>query len=88
MDFYRMILLDDSLKGYLDKIFDIITAHLSILLEVSNPSSKLVFEYTMSGIFGTTRKWIKEPNTSASETARVLAQLSYAGLLKFKNINN
>ena len=81
-------LRDESLQGYFDQVFDAIKGKLAFLLVVNNPKSNLVFEYTMSGIFGLIKQWIKYSNTTASETAKILAQLSYAGLQKFKNINN
>lgn len=88
IDFYKIVLTDESLQGYFDQIFDAIKDKLAFLLVVNNPKSNLVFEYTMSGIFGLIKQWIKYSNTTASETAKILAQLSYAGLQKFKNINN
>ena len=78
IDFYKTVLTDESLQGYFDQVFDAIKGKLAFL----------VFEYTMSGIFGLIKQWIKYSNTTASETAKILAQLSYAGLQKFKNINN
>lgn len=88
VDFFKTVLTDESLQGYFDQIFDTIKDKLAFLLVVNNPKSNLVFEYTMSGIFGLIKQWIKYSNTSATETAKILAQLSYAGLQKFKNINN
>lgn len=88
IDFYKIVLTDESLQGYFDQVFDAIKGKLAFLLVVNNPKSNLVFEYTMSGIFGLIKQWIKYSNTTASETAKILAQLSYAGLQKFKNINN
>lgn len=88
IDFYKTVLTDESLQGYFDQVFDTIKDKLAFLLVVNNPKSNLVFEYTMSGIFGLIKQWIKYSNTTASETAKILAQLSYAGLQKFKNINN
>lgn len=87
LEFYKICLSDEGLSGFVEQVFDLIKDALSKVLDVNNPQSNLVFEYTMSGVFGLVKQWIKYANTSTGETAKILAQLSYAGLTKFKTIN-
>ena len=87
LDLFKTILNDPSLQGYFDQVLDTIKQSIAILLDVSNPKSNLVFEYTMSGIFGMIKQWIKTPSITTAETAKILSQLSYAGLVKFNKVN-
>ena len=87
LDLYKTVLDDLSLQGYFDHVLETMKTAIAVLLDVSNPKSNLVFEYTMSGIFGLVRQWIKNTTISTSETAKILAQLSYAGLVKFNKEN-
>ena len=87
LDLYKTVLDDLSLQGYFDHVLETMKTAIAVLLDVSNPKSNLVFEYTMSGIFGLVRQWIKNTTISTAETAKILAQLSYAGLVKFNKEN-
>ena len=85
---FNTVLLDESLHGFLDQFFNTIKENLIELLKVSNPQASLVFEYAMSGIFALMRQWLKNPTTSFSEVAKILAKLSYTNLQQFKDVNN
>ena len=87
LDLYKTVLDDLSLQGYFDHVLETMKTAIAVLLDVSNPKSNLVFEYTMSGIFGLVKQWIKNTTISTAETAKILAQLSYAGLVKFNKEN-
>lgn len=87
LDLYKTVLDDISLQGYFDHVLETMKTAIAVLLDVSNPKSNLVFEYTMSGIFGLVKQWIKNTTISTAETAKILAQLSYAGLVKFNKEN-
>ena len=84
---FKTVLNDDSLQGFFDQVLDTIKSSIAVMLDVNNPKSNLVFEYTMSGIFGLIKQWIKSSSTTVAETAKILAQLSYAGLVKFNKEN-
>lgn len=87
IEFYRIILLDDSLRGYINELFDMIKNHLSDLLHVKNPRSNLIFEYTYNGMLGLIQQWIIYSPTTEAETAKILAKLAYINLQQFKEIN-
>jgi AcrR family transcriptional regulator len=87
LDLFKTVLNDISLQGYFDHVLETMKLAIAELLDVNNPKSNLVFEYTMSGIFGLVKQWIKNPSISTSEVAKILAQLSYAGLVKFNKVN-
>lgn len=87
LDLFKTVLNDISLQGYFDHVLETMKLAIAVLLDVNNPKSNLVFEYTMSGIFGLVKQWIKNPSISTSEVAKILAQLSYAGLVKFNKVN-
>ena len=87
VDLFKTVLNDFSLQGYFDEVLETIKQSVAVLFDVHNVTSNLVFEYTMSGIFGLVKQWIKNPEISTAETSKILAQLSYAGLVKFNKIN-
>lgn len=87
IDLFKTILNDVSLQGFFDQVLDTIKSSLAVMLDVNNAKSNLVFEYTMSGIFGLIKQWIKSSSTTVAETAKILAQLSFAGLVKFNKEN-
>ena len=85
---FNTVLLDESLQGFLDQFFDSIKGNLVVLLQVHNPEASLVFEYAMSGIFSIMRQWLKNPSSSFSDIAKILAKLSYTNLQQFKDVNS
>ena len=87
LEFLRVVLMDESLYGYFDRLYTVIKKNLSIKLNIKNPRSNLIFEYTLSGMMGLIRQWILYSPTSPSETAKILAQLAYTNLQQFKHIN-
>ncbi len=87
IEFYRIILLDESLRGYINELFDMIKIHLADLLRIKNPRSNLIFEYTYNGMLGLIQQWIIYSPTSKSETAKILAKLAYSNLQQFKELN-
>ena len=87
VDLFKTVLNDFSLQGYFDEVLETIKQSVAVLLDVHNVTSNLVFEYTMSGKFGLVKQWIKNPEISNAEASKILAQLSYAGLVKFNKIN-
>ena len=87
LEFLRVVLMDESLYGYFDRLYAVIKKNLSIKLNIKNPRSNLIFEYTLSGMMGLIRQWILYSPTSPSETAKILAQLAYTNLQQFKDIN-
>ena len=87
LEFLRVVLMDESLYGYFDRLYAVIKKNLSIKLNIKNPRSNLIFEYTLSGMMGLIRQWILYSPTSPSETAKILAQLAYTNLQQFKHIN-
>lgn len=87
IELYRIILLDQSLTGYLNDIFLEIKKHLAYLLDVKNPRSNLIYEYTFSGMIGLIQQWIIYSPTSASQTAKILAKLAYFNLQQYTAIN-
>lgn len=86
-EFLRVILMDESLNGYFDRMYYVVKKNLSDKLNVKNPRSNLIFEYTVSGMMGLVKQWILYSPTSPAETAKILAQLAYTNLQQFKDIN-
>jgi len=87
IELYRIILLDESLNGYINKTFNMIKKHISYLLDIKNPRSNLIYEYAFSGMIGVIQQWIIYSPNSASKTAMFLAKLAYSNLQQFKTIN-
>ena len=52
IDLFKTVLDDHSLQGFFDQVLNTIKNSIAKMLDVSNPKSNLVFEDTMSGIFG------------------------------------
>lgn len=87
IELYRIILLDESLNGYINKTFNMIKKHIAYLLDIKNPRSNLIYEYAFSGMIGVIQQWIIYSPNSASKTAMFLAKLAYSNLQQFKTIN-
>lgn len=87
IELFRVVLLDSSLSGYFNQVYVLIKKYLSRLLNVTNPRSNLVYEYTFSGMMGLIQQWIIYSPTSVAQTAKILARLAYNDLQEFKAIN-
>jgi len=87
MELFRVVLLDNSLNGYMENLSKVIKDHLAILLNIKNPRSNLVYEYTFNGMIGIIKQWIIYSPASDADTAKILAKLAYNNLLQFNEIN-
>lgn len=87
IEFLRVILMDEALNGYFDQLYYVVKKNLSNKLNVKNPRSNLIFEYTISGMMGLIKQWIIYSPTNPSETAKILARLAYTNLQQFKDVN-
>jgi len=86
-EIYRVILLDDSLKGYFENFKRRVSNHISKILNVKSPRSSLVFEYTVSGMFGVFEQYVTYPLIDENENTRILADLAYNSLMMFRGFN-
>lgn len=87
VDLYRIVLLDSALRGYLDVVQERLKKFIAGALNVKNPRSNIIFEYAMSGMFGTIKQWIIYMPTSTQEASKVIANLLYQNYLQFSQIN-
>lgn len=87
IDFYQMVLLDESLSGYINKLYDVLKGFVMDWLHIQNPRSNLVFEYASNGMIGSIQQWILYYHASEATMAKLLAKLSYGNLQQFKEIN-
>lgn len=87
IEFYRIIILDKSLRGLINELYEMIKKHFSFTLNIKNPCSNLIFEYTFTGMIGLIQQWILYSPTNEYETARILAQLTYENMCQFYNLN-
>ena len=87
IEFFRILLLDSSIMGYVNKMFDTIKRLIGDALKVKNPLSNLVFEYTLSGMIGLIKQWILYSPADEKSVSKILGHLAYNNLQSFKEIN-
>lgn len=87
IEFFRILLLDSSITGYVNNMFETIKRLISAALKVKNPLSNLIYEYTFSGMMGLIRQWILYSPADDVSVSKILAHLAYSNLESFKVIN-
>ena len=80
MELYRIYLIDERLKNYIDSLFSMIKRYLALMLNIRNPRSNVVFEYAFSGMVGIFNQWILYSTASINDIAKTLAKLTYSAL--------
>ena len=86
-ELYKIILMDQSLNGYLKITSNMIKKHIAELLDIKNISSNLIYEYAFSGMFGLIEQWVLYSPTNIYVTSRIVAKLAYTNLQQFNEIN-
>ena len=83
IEFYRIVLTDQNLSGYLTLKLKRIK---SSILESLKPTLKneIIIEYTVSGIFGIFRNWIIYDKGSIEENVNLISDLTVANIKKIQ----
>lgn len=88
VELYRVIMVDQSLRGYILFLYDTIKKHLQDLLNIKNARSNIVFEYSFNGMVGVFNQWVTYSIINDNQTTKILAHLAYESLRTFKDIND
>lgn len=79
IEFYRIIVMDPGLSGYLVKLKNGIKKLMSPEFNTSI-NQKIIYDYTFEGAFGVLTEWIKRDYASKAELIEVLTELLSFGL--------
>lgn len=87
-DFYKTLLKDDALSGYIGKIGFLIKKAVFNFFHIDNYHDEVLAEYTFSGFWGTIKYWLcsNDCESTINDTANVLSKIFYRSL-KFKKDN-
>ena len=86
-ELYKTILQDESLNGYIDVIAKMLKKHIAELLDISNASGNMIYEYAFSGMFGLIKQWVLYSPTNIYVTSKIVAKLAYTNLQQFNEFS-
>ena len=86
-ELYKTILQDESLNGYIDVMAKMLKKHIAELLDISNASENMIYEYAFSGMFGLIKQWVLYSPTNIYVTSKIVAKLAYTNLQQFNEIS-
>ena len=86
-ELYKTILQDESLNGYIDVMAKMLKKHIAELLDISNASGNMIYEYAFSGMFGLIKQWVLYSPTNIYVTSKIVAKLAYTNLQQFNEIS-
>ena len=86
-ELYKTILQDESLNGYIDVIAKMLKKHIADLLDISNASGNMIYEYAFSGMFGLIKQWVLYSPTNIYVTSKIVAKLAYTNLQQFNEFS-
>lgn len=81
IEFYRIILTDQNLSGYLTLKLKRIKQFILDALK-SNLKNEIIVEYVVSGIFGIFRNWIVYDRGSIEENVKLISELALSNMRK------
>ena len=81
IEFYRIVLTDQNLSGYLTLKLKRIKSFIMDALK-PNLKNEIIVEYTVSGIFGIFRNWIIYDKGSIEENVKLISDLSINNMRK------
>lgn len=73
-DFYRVIITDQALRGYITRLSRTLKAGLKRVLHLRNEQESIVFEYMFSGLFGVIEYRLANPELDIEITSRILGR--------------
>lgn len=86
-ELYKTILQDESLNGYIDVMAKMLKKHIAELLDISNASGNMIYEYAFSGMFGLIKQWVLYSPTNIYVTSKIVAKLAYTNLKQFNEFS-
>ena len=86
-ELYKTILQDESLNVYIDVMAKMLKKHIAELLDISNASGNMIYEYAFSGMFGLIKQWVLYSPTNIYVTSKIVAKLAYTNLQQFNEIS-
>ena len=86
-ELYKTILQDESLNGYIDVMAKMLKKHIADLLDISNASGNMIYEYAFSGMFGLIKQWVLYSPTNIYVTSKIVAKLAYTNLQQFNEFS-
>ena len=86
-ELYKTILQDESLNGYIDVMAKMLKKHIAELLDISNASGNMIYEYAFSGMFGLIKQWVLYSPTNIYVTSKIVAKLAYTNLQQLNEIS-
>lgn len=86
-ELYKTILQDESLNGYIDVMAKMLKKHIAELLDISNASGNMIYEYAFSGMFGLIKQWVLYSPTNIYVTSKIVAKLAYTNLQQFNEFS-
>jgi AcrR family transcriptional regulator len=76
-EFYRVIITDQALRGYISRLSRTLKAGLKRVLHLRNEKETIVFEYMFSGLFGIIEYRLANPEMDIDITSRILGRCIY-----------
>ena len=76
-EFYRVIITDQALRGYISRLSRTLKAGLKRVLRLRNEKETIVFEYMFSGLFGIIEYRLANPEMDIDITSRILGRCIY-----------
>ena len=81
-DLYRIILTDQNLSGYIDKLLNDIRKLMMSDLE-DTKKNRVVVEYILQGVYGVVRMWIIYDIGTIEENVKVVSDLVFSNVKRF-----
>ena len=76
IEFYRIILLDSNMSGYVDKYAYSLTKEIAKIYDVEYQKNKIQVDFIFSGIVGVIKNWIIKDYASIDELASLLTDIT------------
>lgn len=83
IEFYRIILLDSNMRGYINKSSEELKKGLVKLLSLDYKQNHLAIDYIFSGIMGIITEWIIFDNATIQALADTICDIALNDLVKY-----
>lgn len=90
IEFYRIILTEPSLSGYIGKLKDVLRKTMVDLIKLDTTitvHSYISIEYIISGVFGVIERWITKDFASVDDISKTLSKICIASYVTTRRKN-
>ena len=83
IEFYRVILLDSSMSGFIEKFVNDLKASYVKTLNINSKDNLIILDYVFYGISGVIKNWIIKDYGKIEDLAEKLSEILYNNIINF-----